>query len=156
MTLLDWLQALGVVVSIIAFIYSREAKQRSLALREEITDIEKQREEDRLAEERSAQIVAELRRLQSTKYRLEITNEGEAPARSVEVLADDKPIGEFFRYQDYTRVEDHIFERLDPANKIVLRAETNRDSPLPSKVHGRFEDDAGGGRFQHYVSSRSG
>jgi len=155
MTLLDWLQALGIIVSIIAFIYSREARQRALDLKEDLTEIEKEREEDRVERRDSARIVPELRRLERTKYQLTIVNEGEAPATGIEILADDEPIGEFFRYQDFSPVEDHVFERLDPANRIIFRAQTNNDSPLPKKIHGRYEDDTGGGQFQTYISSRA-
>ena len=127
--LIDLFQILGVVVSIIAFIYAHEARQKSLETEAELAEIEKQREKDRVVKRDSAYLVPRLTRVEGGKYIFEIVNEGEAAARNVEVLADGAPIGNFFYYQDLSSVEEGFFERISPRNRLST---SSRDGPGPS------------------------
>lgn len=75
----------SLVVAVIAFVKSSRAQSRALSIEEE-------RETDRKRRAQKAQLVARIvRQDDRNSYRLEIANEGEAEAASVEFTLDGQP-----------------------------------------------------------------
>jgi len=81
-------------VSIIALWKSSRAQRKAHAAQQRIVEIEEQREKDRLAVVKRAELRAELRKTETYATRLYIVNGGPAEARNVNVVLDGQSLSE--------------------------------------------------------------
>lgn len=133
--------ALGVAVW--AAIQSRGASREANDLQERLVALESARERDRLAAAKRARVVAFVRTIgRSTK--LFLRNEGEGPARAIQVFFDGQPMSE----HPVAVSGDSPPTALGSQGEVNVLIAPTHGTPIRALVTVAWEDDSGPGRWE--------
>jgi hypothetical protein len=144
--------AVALVVSGLAIWRAEASQSRANGLQRRLVVIEEAREDDRVMEKQSAQLVGRLIRERVdgrlSEY-LAIENRGGAQARGIEIMLDGIPLQE---HATYLFKDEPVHPELGPYTPYEYRLGTDFDTEDPKSLTIIWQDDAGGGRFSSPVS----
>lgn len=133
------ISGVSLIVSILALWKSAIAQREANVSQQRIVAIEEQRENDRLAVSRRAELRAELRRTARHTDRLYIMNEGLAEARNVAVVLEGRPLLE--HAVGGPGVE--LASTIGPKSEVSCILMTSMECKPPFDIHVTWEDDLG-------------
>lgn len=137
----DLISAGSLFVAVIALIVGMLANRKANVTQLRLVEIEERREKDRQTQKNSAQLCAELRKMEKN-YRLVLINQGNAEARNVRVMMDGIPLMKHKATFSNKRLPDMVGAKSEVSCILAISME----SAPPFKIEVKWEDDSGNDR----------
>jgi hypothetical protein len=131
----------SLAVSVWAVINSNRAQKAANAAQKRIVEIEEQRETDRVQQSKQAKIIPTIKKRNgnTTSYHLYLKNEGDASARNICLMIDNKPLAE---HQAFCS-SDTMPESIGQHSEISFPLALSRACNPPFEIRVTWDDDSG-------------